>query len=132
MFPERFASDEKKYNKAARQSNVKLDNLRELGESDIGSMSTAFVRDIMTPEEIAAHNVNTAIMLELVIARKERGVSQKDIAASILVEDTTKMLDVLPAGAKCLVYEYAKMLVFAQGSDFSSKRQIRRHLYISV
>lgn len=36
-------------------------------------------KDIFTPEEIAASNLRVAMMIELVQARKERGLSQKKL-----------------------------------------------------
>jgi len=72
-------SDITEYKKAIEQAKSNLADLRERGEDAIGENAIEFMREMLTPEEIAASDLRVAMMTELTNARKERGISQKKL-----------------------------------------------------
>ena len=72
-------SNSTKYKQAIEQAKANLADLRERGADAIGGNWDEFRKEIFTPEEIAASDLRVAMMIELVNARKERGISQKKL-----------------------------------------------------
>ncbi|MCL2498207.1 MAG: helix-turn-helix transcriptional regulator [Symbiobacteriaceae bacterium] len=71
--------NDKNYKQAIEQANANLTDLRKRGADAIGGDALELVRQLLTPEEIAASKLRVAMMMELVNARKERGISQKKL-----------------------------------------------------
>ena len=69
----------KKYMEAVRQAEANLADARERGADADGGDAIEFLNGLLTPEEIAASDLRVAVMLELVNARQERGISQKKL-----------------------------------------------------
>jgi len=72
-------SNNTEYIEAIKQAEFNLADLRERGEDAIGEDWDDLRRELFTPEEIAASDLRVAVMLELVKARQERGISQKTL-----------------------------------------------------
>ncbi|MDR3287811.1 MAG: helix-turn-helix transcriptional regulator [Peptococcaceae bacterium] len=72
-------SNDTEYKQAIEQAKTNLADLREGGADAIGGEALELLRGLLTPEEIAAGNLRAAVMVELVNARKERGISQKKL-----------------------------------------------------
>ena len=68
-----------KYKQAIEQAKDNLANARERGGDAIGRDALAHIRGLLTSEEIAAGDLRVAMMIEIVNARKERGISQKKL-----------------------------------------------------
>ena len=71
--------NKKRYRQAIEQAKANLADFRERGEDAIGGDALELMREVLTPEEIAASDLRVAMMVELVRARKERGISQKKL-----------------------------------------------------
>jgi DNA-binding XRE family transcriptional regulator len=69
----------KDYMEAIAQAKANLADLRERGEDAIGGDALELIRSYLTPEELAASDLRVAVMLELIRARRERGISQKKL-----------------------------------------------------
>jgi len=67
------------YKQAIEQAKENLADLRERGEDAIGGDALELIRGMLTPEEVATSDLRVSMMLELVKARKERGISQKKL-----------------------------------------------------
>ena len=67
------------YGQAIEQAETNLADARERGADALGGDALAHIRGLLTPEEIAASDLRVAMMIELVNARKERGISQKKL-----------------------------------------------------
>ena len=67
------------YKQAIGQAKDNLADARERGADAIGGDALAHIRGLLTTEEIAASDLRVAMMVELVNARKERGISQKKL-----------------------------------------------------
>ena len=67
------------YMKALEQANANLADLKERGEDALGGDAVEFMKNLLTPEEIAASNLRVAIMGELVKARQEKHISQREL-----------------------------------------------------
>lgn len=52
---------------------------QEVKKPAVGSDALAFVDALLTPEEIAESNLRVALIGELVRARQEKGISQKEL-----------------------------------------------------
>lgn len=52
---------------------------REAKNPAVGSDALAFVDALLTPEEIAESNLRVALIGELIRARQEKGISQKEL-----------------------------------------------------
>jgi ribosome-binding protein aMBF1 (putative translation factor) len=72
-------SDAKAYKTAVEQANANLEDARGRGADAMGESLDELRREIFTPEDIAASDLRVAVMVELVNARKERGISQKKL-----------------------------------------------------
>ena len=70
-------------NKQYRQELAKakdiLADIKERGEDAIYGTWDELRQELFTPEEIAASDLRVAMMMELVNARQERGISQKKL-----------------------------------------------------
>lgn len=69
----------KQYEKELEQAKVNLADLKERGEDAIGGTWDELRQELFTPEEIAASDLRVAMMIELINARQERGISQKKL-----------------------------------------------------
>jgi len=67
------------YRQAIDQAKANLADAKERGADAIGGDALGLMRELLTPEEIAVSNLRVAMMIELVRARKERGISQKKL-----------------------------------------------------
>lgn len=67
------------YKKELAQAKENLNDLRERGTNAIGGSWSELRKEIFTPEENAASDLRVAMMIELVRARKELGISQKKL-----------------------------------------------------
>ena len=72
-------SNATKYKQALEQAKENLADLRVRGADAIGGDALELLRELLTPEEIAASDLRVAMMIEIVRARKERGISQKKL-----------------------------------------------------
>jgi predicted XRE-type DNA-binding protein len=72
-------SNAAEYKQAIEQAKTNLADLHERGADAIGGDALELIRGLLTPEEIAASDLRAAMMIELVNARKERGISQKKL-----------------------------------------------------
>ena len=72
-------SNATEYKQAIEQAKANLADLRERGADAIGGDALELIREMLTPEEIAASDLRVAVMIELTRARKERGISQKKL-----------------------------------------------------
>ena len=66
------------YKQAVEQAKANLADAREHGADALGDWDE-IERELFTPEEIAASDLRVAMMVEIVRARKERGVSQRKL-----------------------------------------------------
>jgi predicted XRE-type DNA-binding protein len=66
-------------NKELEIAKVNLADLKERRADAIGGNAVDFMRELLTPEEIAASDLRVALMLELTNARHERGISQRKL-----------------------------------------------------
>ena len=69
----------KQYEQELVKANDILAEINERGEDAIGGTWDELRRELFTPEEIAASDLRVAMMMELVNARRERGISQKKL-----------------------------------------------------
>jgi len=67
------------YKQAIEQAEANLADARERGEDTLGGTWDELRRELFTTEEIIASDLRVSIMLELVNARNERGISQKKL-----------------------------------------------------
>jgi ribosome-binding protein aMBF1 (putative translation factor) len=74
-------SNTTEYTQAIKQAKENLADLRKRGEEAKGKNALDFIQKLLTPEEIAASDLRVAMMIELVHARQERGISQKKLEA---------------------------------------------------
>jgi len=72
-------NNDAQYKKALNQAKTNLADLRERGSDAIGDSWDDLEKELFTPEEIAASDLRVAMMIEIVRARKERGVSQRKL-----------------------------------------------------
>ena len=64
---------------AINQAKANLDDIRERGESALGSKWSDVRKTLLTPEERAASAIRVELMAELINARNEQGISQKKL-----------------------------------------------------
>ena len=69
----------KQYRQELSKAKDILSDIRERGEDAISGTWDELRRELCTPEEIAASDLRVAMMIELVNARQERGISQKKL-----------------------------------------------------
>ena len=67
------------YKKELAQAKANLSDLSARGTDAIGGSWSDLRKELFTPEEIAASDIRVAMMVEIVRARKERGVSQRKL-----------------------------------------------------
>ena len=67
------------YKRELAKAKANLADLRERGKDAIGSSWNEVREQLLTPEERAASKLRVAMMVEIVHARKERGISQKKL-----------------------------------------------------
>jgi len=70
-------SNDIQYTQSIEQAKANLADLRKRGGDALGSRWEDVRKELFTPEELAASDLRVAMMIELVNARKERGISQK-------------------------------------------------------
>jgi ribosome-binding protein aMBF1 (putative translation factor) len=71
----------KQYETEIAQAKENLADFKERGADAIGGTWEEIRGQILTPEERAASNLRVAMMIELVNARAEKGISQKKLEA---------------------------------------------------
>ena len=70
----------KTYKEALAEAQAALQDLKERGDAAIdGEWDDDFDREIFTPEEIAASDLRVEIISELIKARNEKGISQREL-----------------------------------------------------
>ena len=67
------------YMQAIEQAKANLADARERGEDAIGGDWEELRAELFTPEEIAASDARIAIMSELIKARNEKNISQREL-----------------------------------------------------
>ena len=67
------------YMQAVEHARANLADLKERGEDALGGDALEFMKTLLTPEEIAASNLRVAIMGELMKARQEKNISQREL-----------------------------------------------------
>lgn len=67
------------YAKAIEQASVNLVDIHERGDEALGETWDELRQELFTPEEIAVSDLRVELMLELVRARNERGITQKKL-----------------------------------------------------
>ncbi len=70
---------DKDYAAAIGQAKENMTDVKERGAAAIGDDVLAFMDEISTPEEIAESDLRAALIGELIKARQERGISQKQL-----------------------------------------------------
>ena len=70
-----------KYTQAIEQAKTNLADAKTRGEAAIDGDWEALRAELYTPEEIAASDARVAIMSELIKARNERNISQRELEA---------------------------------------------------
>lgn len=69
------------YQQAVETAKANLADVRERGEDAIGEDALAFMDTLLSPEETAESNMRAALIGELIKARQEKGISQKELEA---------------------------------------------------
>lgn len=72
-------SANKEYSAAIEQAKDNLSDLQERGDAALGGDALEFIDTLLTPEEKAESNLRVALIGELVKARREKGISQKQL-----------------------------------------------------
>ena len=67
------------YMQAIEQAKANLADAKERGEDALGESWEDVRKELFTPEEIAASDVRVAIMSELIKARNEKNISQREL-----------------------------------------------------
>ena len=67
------------YKQEVDQAKANLADAKERGKDAIGGNALELMHEVLTPEEIAASNLRVAMMIELVNARRDQGISQKKL-----------------------------------------------------
>lgn len=70
---------DKQYKKELAIAEANLADVRERGEDALGETWDELREQILTPEERAASNLRVAMMVELIRARQDKGISQKKL-----------------------------------------------------
>jgi len=68
------------YMRAIEQAKANLADLKERGEDALGGDVVEYIKSLLTPEELAASNLRVAIMGELIKARNEKNMTQRELA----------------------------------------------------
>lgn len=66
------------YDQAIGISRENLADLQKRGTDAIGEDALAFMDTLLTPDEIAESDLRASLISELIKARKEKGISQKN------------------------------------------------------
>ena len=74
-------SNSNEYKQAIEQAKANLADARERGDDALGKDVLEFMSGLFTPEELAVSDLRVAMMIEIAKARKERGMSQRDLEA---------------------------------------------------
>lgn len=69
----------KEYSKAITQAKENFADLKKRGENAAGGDVLEFMSSILTPDEIMESNLQVSIIGELIKARQEKGISQKEL-----------------------------------------------------
>ena len=69
----------KEYSTALEIAKDNLADLKERGSEALGDNALEFMNSILSPEEIAESDLRVSLMKELIVARREKGYSQKDL-----------------------------------------------------
>ena len=72
-------NNDTEYLQAIEQAKANLADARERGEDAIGGDWVELRSELFAPEEIAASNLRVAIMSELIKARNEKNISQREL-----------------------------------------------------
>jgi len=72
-------SNDLEYTQAIEQAKVNLADIRERGDDALGEDAIEFIRNLLTPEELAASDVRVSIMRELIKARNEKNITQREL-----------------------------------------------------
>ena len=72
-------NNDKEYLQAIEQAKANLMDARERGDDAIGDDWDELRAELFTPEEIAASDARVAIMSELIKARNENKISQREL-----------------------------------------------------
>jgi Trp operon repressor len=72
-------NNDNEYKQALEQAKANLADVRERGEDAIGGSWEDLRAELFTPEEIAASNARVAIMSELIKARNENNITQREL-----------------------------------------------------
>ena len=84
---------DKEYQKAIEQAKENLADLMERGDDAIGDDWEDVRKELFTTEEIAESDSRVAVISELIKARRESGISQKQFEEFVgVVETIQKML----------------------------------------
>jgi DNA-binding XRE family transcriptional regulator len=71
----------REYKESIEQAKANLADARARGNDALGGDVMKLIDSFLTPEEIAASNLRINMMIELIDARNERGISQKKLEA---------------------------------------------------
>jgi len=72
-------NDDMMYMEAVEVAKANLADARERGEDALGESWEDIRKELLTPEERAASNLRVAIIGELIKARNEQGISQREL-----------------------------------------------------
>ena len=71
--------DNNEYKQAVLQAKDNFTDLRERGDEAIGGDALALMNSLLTPEEIMESDLRVALIGEIIKARQERGISQRQL-----------------------------------------------------
>jgi predicted XRE-type DNA-binding protein len=69
----------KEYKQAIEQAKINLADIKERGTEAIGSSWEDVRRELYTPEQIRESDLRVAIISELIKARNEKNISQREL-----------------------------------------------------
>lgn len=72
-------SNDKEYSKAVKQAESYVSDIKERGLKAIGDDAVSFMDKFLTAEEIAESDLKISLIGELIKARQEKGISQKQL-----------------------------------------------------
>ena len=72
-------SNDAEYMQAITQAEANLVDVRERGDEALGESWEELQKELFTPEEIAASELRVKMMIEISRARRERGITQKEL-----------------------------------------------------
>ena len=71
--------EDREYTAAIEKAKKNISDIKERGAAAIGDDVLSFMDGFSTPEEIAESDLRAALIGELIKARQERGISQKQL-----------------------------------------------------